>query len=192
MKVFPPKLIMVGLSVAIQRWTQSDIEPLYLLHLVLFMVMDEVSHDHYDLTVIVIIVRQCVDDMVEEKLVRTMRHDLRQLEHPMSNHFIYIHQKKWTTGPANYIIRCAANGRKGCERKDHMRIRGGGDWLKGSHRGAKTPDDGCQEVRARITAKRSKLRRASIAKGVGTAEEGAQGEWLRFGCYVAGWRARPR
>jgi hypothetical protein len=78
---------MVGLSVAVQRWTQSNIEPLYLLHLVLLVVMDEESHGHHDLTIIVIIVRQCVDDTAEQKLVRTMRHDLRQLEHPMSNYF---------------------------------------------------------------------------------------------------------
>jgi hypothetical protein len=36
---------------------------------VLFMVMDEKSHRHHDLAVIIGLVQRCVDDMVEEKLV---------------------------------------------------------------------------------------------------------------------------
>jgi hypothetical protein len=37
---------------------------------------DEKSHGHHDLDIIVGVIRKSVDDIVEEKLVRTIHHDM--------------------------------------------------------------------------------------------------------------------
>jgi hypothetical protein len=76
MKIVPLQLIMAGLSVAVQGWTMSHHRVFVHLHLVLFVVMDEKSHDYHDFIVIVGIIRRCVDDIVEEKPTLTICHGL--------------------------------------------------------------------------------------------------------------------
>jgi hypothetical protein len=42
------------------------------------MIMDKKGHGRQDLGIIVKLIRRCVDDIVVQKLVRTINHDLQQ------------------------------------------------------------------------------------------------------------------
>jgi hypothetical protein len=156
--------------------------------------MDEKSHSHHDLIVFVRIVWQCVDDKVEETLMWTIRHDLRQLERPMGTYIqIYMNQK---LDYEAWKMRCWGRGKwpnRFAGITDHECMRGGGDQVDRGHDGTRTPSDGRREVRSHIATK--------TAGTVGRVNHGSQGggaavgrgeRWMGLGreSLVAMWLAR--
>jgi hypothetical protein len=69
---------MASLSIALPRRTVSLDRAPVLYYAWFNLVMDEKGHGHKDMGVIMGLIRRYVDESVVEKLVRTIRHDLRQ------------------------------------------------------------------------------------------------------------------
>jgi hypothetical protein len=92
--------------------------------------------------------------MVEEKLILTIQHDLRQLERPMGTSIhIYMHQKSGLHGLKITLSGARKIAKRVLGITDHRHVRGGGDQLYRGHYDAKTPFDGQREVRSCIATK---------------------------------------